>query len=518
MANGDQPVLAAPAASGATTLSIVPYVVGSSNPFSSVGWANSSLISWYVPSVVVDPLPSLIPAGSFISVPNGSNTDYLMTAADAAAGATVIELAPPDGGGWVATPQSGAGWASGATLSPTNQTLLTPGQTFDASEIAGNPGSIYTGDVSAISPSVTWAMYDCQTGGVANLPANAPMVAPWTPMLAGLGGISSTGWTSAQLTAYASARKWTYSQDCPPSLGGVGAALPATDVLDLEDPDGIAFQLTEPSDAVTWVLSRRALGYDPIVYVDITHFEDVWNAFNTAGVVQPHYWYAFYDLHSAQPSLFPNALPALATGHSVAGGTTGVTSLTLATAYGYALPAGAQIVMPNGQVVTLSSAASASATTLSIDSINVSSGMGWPTGYWLSPTFSTFNQPYDEALGFAANYNNLAWVGLGVIALQYAASEGTLLVEGLPANKDYQADIVWASDLTVIETVSPALIPAMVAGSSSLPRSMTPPRSSSWLSSKEKPTHVGNVLRQSTVRTGGLVERSLSAASAFLPD
>ena len=147
-------------------------------------------------------------------------------------------------------------------------------------------------------------------------------------------------------------------------------------------------------------------------------------------MVELYHRYAFYDFYSAEPSLFPNALPALATGHPVAGGTTGVTSLTLATAYGYALLSRRSDRNAQRAGRDTSSAASASATKLSIHSINVSSGMGWPTGYWLSPTFTPSTSPMMRPSVSSCHYNNLAWVGLVLIALQYAASEGTLWLKG----------------------------------------------------------------------------------------
>ena len=145
---------------------------------------NSSLISWYVPSVVVDRLPSLIPAGSFISVPNGSNTDYLFTAADAAAGATVIEPAPPNGGGWVATPQSGAGWASGATLADERNAPDTRPDLLRQRDSRQPRSDLHGRRLShpAFGHSGHVRLPDRRR---ANLPANALMGALWTPCLLG---------------------------------------------------------------------------------------------------------------------------------------------------------------------------------------------------------------------------------------------------------------------------------------------------------------------------------------------
>jgi hypothetical protein len=50
------------------------------------------------------------------------------------------------------------------------------------------------------------------------------------------------------------------------------------------------------SDVVPCVVGARKLGIDPTVYVnEMNHWAAVRQAFNTAGVPQPHYWVANYD-------------------------------------------------------------------------------------------------------------------------------------------------------------------------------------------------------------------------------
>lgn len=52
----------------------------------------------------------------------------------------------------------------------------------------------------------------------------------------------------------------------------------------------------EPADAVPWVKMRRAAGIDPTIYCgQNSWWEQIIQAFVSAGVEQPHYWVANYD-------------------------------------------------------------------------------------------------------------------------------------------------------------------------------------------------------------------------------
>lgn len=60
-------------------------------------------------------------------------------------------------------------------------------------------------------------------------------------------------------------------------------------VLDVEPGDATSVQ------SVGWVQRRRAAGVDPTVYCGLWQWHEVWQAFEAAGVEQPHYWIAHYD-------------------------------------------------------------------------------------------------------------------------------------------------------------------------------------------------------------------------------
>ena len=60
-----------------------------------------------------------------------------------------------------------------------------------------------------------------------------------------------------------------------------------------------------PSTAVNWVVMRRAAGVDPTIYCSEAAWSAVQNAFNAAGVPQPHYWIAAYP--GIGPQLYPGS-------------------------------------------------------------------------------------------------------------------------------------------------------------------------------------------------------------------
>ena len=69
------------------------------------------------------------------------------------------------------------------------------------------------------------------------------------------------------------------------------AVNPATNdghVIDRETGDATA------SQAVDWVLMRRAAGTDPTVYCGLSDWPNVISTFASRGVAQPHYWVAAY--------------------------------------------------------------------------------------------------------------------------------------------------------------------------------------------------------------------------------
>jgi len=50
-----------------------------------------------------------------------------------------------------------------------------------------------------------------------------------------------------------------------------------------------------PQQSVGWVLMRRAAGIDPTVYCNYSTWSEVRQAFQAAGVPEPHYWIALWD-------------------------------------------------------------------------------------------------------------------------------------------------------------------------------------------------------------------------------
>jgi nucleoid-associated protein YgaU len=60
-------------------------------------------------------------------------------------------------------------------------------------------------------------------------------------------------------------------------------------VLDVETGDAT------PTEAVSWVLTRRRAGADPSVYCNASEWPHVRAAFKHAAVTEPHYWIAKWD-------------------------------------------------------------------------------------------------------------------------------------------------------------------------------------------------------------------------------
>jgi len=78
-----------------------------------------------------------------------------------------------------------------------------------------------------------------------------------------------------------------------PNAVHVGIAVRASynggQVLDVEAGDAL------PAQAPGWVEMRRVVGVDPSIYCSESLWPSVARAFNTAGVVAPHWWIAHYD-------------------------------------------------------------------------------------------------------------------------------------------------------------------------------------------------------------------------------
>jgi hypothetical protein len=60
-------------------------------------------------------------------------------------------------------------------------------------------------------------------------------------------------------------------------------------VLDRETGNATAAQ------SVNWVLMRRSAGIDPTIYVNMSSWQEVRDAFHARNVKEPHYWVAQYD-------------------------------------------------------------------------------------------------------------------------------------------------------------------------------------------------------------------------------
>jgi hypothetical protein len=120
-------------------------------------------------------------------------------------------------------------------------------------------------------------MWDGVTAG--NLPTNAQLVAGYLT--------GRYAWSAADWARF-------------PNSVHVGIATQAQYdvgvVLDVETGDAT------PAQAPGWVTARRAAGIDPTVYCNSSTWPEVRAAFQSAGVVEPWYWIAHYDL---QPTPLP---------------------------------------------------------------------------------------------------------------------------------------------------------------------------------------------------------------------
>lgn len=78
-----------------------------------------------------------------------------------------------------------------------------------------------------------------------------------------------------------------------PNAVHVGIAVRASydggEVLDVEIGDAT------PAEAPGWVTMRRSHDVDPSIYCNLSTWPTVVRAFQSAGVVEPHYWIAHYD-------------------------------------------------------------------------------------------------------------------------------------------------------------------------------------------------------------------------------
>lgn len=84
----------------------------------------------------------------------------------------------------------------------------------------------------------------------------------------------------------------TLEQRFPNAIKVPIAVFPSTNggtVLDCETGDAT------PAQCPGWVKMRRAAGVDPTVYCMISQWSAVRQAFQSAGVAEPHYWIAHYD-------------------------------------------------------------------------------------------------------------------------------------------------------------------------------------------------------------------------------
>lgn len=115
-------------------------------------------------------------------------------------------------------------------------------------------------------------MYDAVTA--ANIPADARMVAGY------IDKIKLQPWSAADWARFPTAVKVTIVKKASTNDGHV---------LDVEPGDAT------PAQAPGWVRMRRAAGADPTVYMNLSTWPTVRQAFIDQGVAQPHYWVALYD-------------------------------------------------------------------------------------------------------------------------------------------------------------------------------------------------------------------------------
>jgi hypothetical protein len=121
------------------------------------------------------------------------------------------------------------------------------------------------------------SMYDAVTPG--NIPASAQLVAGY---LNGPYAWSANDWARF------------------PNAVHVGISVRGNfydgHVLDVEVGDAT------PAEAVPWVQRRRQAGTDPSVYCNASTWPSVRQAFQQAGVAEPHYWIAKYDNDPTLPA------------------------------------------------------------------------------------------------------------------------------------------------------------------------------------------------------------------------
>jgi hypothetical protein len=123
-------------------------------------------------------------------------------------------------------------------------------------------------------------MYDSVT------PTNILLKDPHPQMVAGyLNG--TFAWSQADWDLFPNSVHVTISTQARWTVGHV---------LDVENGDAT------PAQSVGWVQARRAGGFDPTVYCNLSTWPLVKADFDAAGVVQPHYWIALYDGSTTIPA------------------------------------------------------------------------------------------------------------------------------------------------------------------------------------------------------------------------
>lgn len=127
---------------------------------------------------------------------------------------------------------------------------------------------------------MTRLMYD--STNPAGIPVGAEIVAGYIDGIYGPdhAKYGQTGWDAAAWARFPNAIKVYIACFASTNDGHV---------LDVETGDATA------SQAPGWVLKRRAAGIDPSVYTSYSNWALVRNAFQSAGVAEPHYWIADYD-------------------------------------------------------------------------------------------------------------------------------------------------------------------------------------------------------------------------------
>ena len=118
------------------------------------------------------------------------------------------------------------------------------------------------------------------------IPASAEMVLQY---IDGANAAVVEAWAQAAAGRFASAKKIRVACLASTNDG---------DLLDVEQGNAT------PGSAPGWVQMRRAAGVDPGVYVNLSNWTAVMEAFQAAAVAQPHYWLAEYD---NDPTIPPGA-------------------------------------------------------------------------------------------------------------------------------------------------------------------------------------------------------------------